>query len=301
MKKASDINSSLAQRISSISNKKSTTFNDKTSQALMSSSEKEVIIPFPKNHPVNKFIVPVSILRSALFGLVRRGARKEFKVDSQTLKGQPIAAWTGCEIRYSGYQLDQADLDTWMCCLEMVKQHGFGAVVYVRPIDFLKKMGKKKSQSAYQWLQKSVRRLQLADLQIENAKSLYSGHLIDSFYYDKEIDKYALKIDSDLSKLFEHGYTALEKATRQQLKGDLAKWLFGYAYSHKTSDKPHQISLEKIQNLCGSESPARNFKISLSNAVEQLKNLNLIEGRIADNKLYMIKKSNSSEISNAKR
>ena len=47
---------------------------------------------------------PSSVLRSALFGIVRRGRRK-------ALEGEILATWEGVTIRYTGWRLDQGDLD----------------------------------------------------------------------------------------------------------------------------------------------------------------------------------------------
>jgi hypothetical protein len=48
--------------------------------------------------------VPNSIIRSALFGIVRRGRR-------MYVEERKIASIVGIDIIYSGPQLDQADLD----------------------------------------------------------------------------------------------------------------------------------------------------------------------------------------------
>ena len=50
---------------------------------------------------------PSCVLRSALFGVVRRGKRSY-------LERQIIAIWANTTIRYTGMRLDQADLDVWL-------------------------------------------------------------------------------------------------------------------------------------------------------------------------------------------
>ena len=50
---------------------------------------------------------PSCVLRSALFGVVRRGRR-------QYLQNQIVAAWADTTLRYTGIRLDQADLDVWL-------------------------------------------------------------------------------------------------------------------------------------------------------------------------------------------
>ena len=47
---------------------------------------------------------PSCVLRSALFGVVQRGRRK-------ALEREILATWEGVTLRYTGWRLDQADLD----------------------------------------------------------------------------------------------------------------------------------------------------------------------------------------------
>ena len=47
---------------------------------------------------------PSCVLRSALFGVVQRGRRK-------ALERAILATWEGVTLRYTGWRLDQADLD----------------------------------------------------------------------------------------------------------------------------------------------------------------------------------------------
>ncbi|ODN41387.1 plasmid replication initiator TrfA [Piscirickettsia litoralis] len=270
--------------------KKKTVFNDDTAQKLMAMKQPCDVIPFPVQPSNDKSILPYHILRSALFGIVKRGARKEFRVSPESMKGEEIAAYGSVKIRYSGYQLDQADLDTWMCCLELIKSHGFGATVHVTPYEMLTTIGRRTNNESYKWLDKSVRRLNQGTVEIEAGKQSYCGHLIDTFIYDSDRKKFILKIDTKISQLFSNkSYTFLEREKRKKLKGDLAKWLYGYILSHDTKNNVHCISLEKIRKLCGSQSPMRNFKISLQNAIKQLEKEGneIAKGYIEDGKLYI--------------
>ena len=56
--------------------------------------------------------VPNGFLRSALFGTIRRGARRY-------MKRERIAALEGIEIYYTGERLDQGDLDVWEMILHI--------------------------------------------------------------------------------------------------------------------------------------------------------------------------------------
>ena len=63
--------------------------------------------------------VPNGFLRSALFGTIRRGARRY-------MKRERIAALEGIEIYYTGERLDQGDLDVWEMILHIARLQGRG-------------------------------------------------------------------------------------------------------------------------------------------------------------------------------
>ena len=65
---------------------------------------------------------PSCVLRSALFGVVRRGRR-------QYLQNQIVATWADTTLRYTGIRLDQADLDVWLTALHLSREQGLGARV----------------------------------------------------------------------------------------------------------------------------------------------------------------------------
>lgn len=288
-------NISLSEKLKKMSKNKKivrhdkSTFKDSTAQKLLQEKNHK-IIPFPSNYPKTKSIAPVAILRSALFGIVKRGARKKFNQDPISMKGEKMASYGQCVIRYTGYQLDQADLDTWMALLDILKTQGFGATVSVTPYEILKLIGKTTDTRTYQWLHASIRRLLSGTVEIEEKNAIYIGHLVDTFVFDKKENKYLLKVNSSLSELFcKSYYSALEREIRQKLKGDLTKWLYGYCCSHDTSAQAHCISIEKLKKLCGSEAPMRNFKVALKKSMHQLELINFIRSEIKSEKFYFVK------------
>jgi hypothetical protein len=56
--------------------------------------------------------IPNCVVKSALFGVVKKGARKY-------CKELEIASWRGNRLIYSGQQLDQNDLDVWLEVVNM--------------------------------------------------------------------------------------------------------------------------------------------------------------------------------------
>ena len=78
--------------------------------------------------------VPNGFLRSALFGAIKRGARRY-------LKAELVAAVEGTEIRYTGERLDQGDLDVWESVLHAVRTQELGSQCRVTSYALLKLMG----------------------------------------------------------------------------------------------------------------------------------------------------------------
>jgi hypothetical protein len=79
--------------------------------------------------------VPNGVLRSALFGAIRRGARRY-------MERERIAALEGIEIFYTGQRLDQGDLDVWETALHAVRLQSLGNECRVTAYQILKALGK---------------------------------------------------------------------------------------------------------------------------------------------------------------
>src|SRR3990167_8346897 len=58
--------------------------------------------------------VPNGVLRSALFGAIKRGKRRY-------IEREPIASLGGIAILYTGPRLDQSDLDVWEGALHLAR------------------------------------------------------------------------------------------------------------------------------------------------------------------------------------
>ncbi|MCK7577117.1 MAG: hypothetical protein MZV65_15635 [Chromatiales bacterium] len=63
---------------------------------------------------------PSCVLRSALF---RRGAAG---ATAKPWKSEILATWEGVTIRYTGWRLDQGDLDVWLAALHLAREHNLG-------------------------------------------------------------------------------------------------------------------------------------------------------------------------------
>ena len=213
---------------------------------------------------------PSHLLRSALFSIVKRGRRKAF---NQEL----MAAFKGTEIKFTGWQLDQSDLEVWMEAVHEARptQESAGVFkIHFQERSFLKAIGRHGGGSAIAWLRNSIGRLQTCGVSLTIGDYEYQGSLVEKFAQDKKTGRYFLILNSDLVGLFQTGYTKMHLQNRLKLKTNFAKWLQAYILSHKN---PHQIGLERLKNLCGSETKSlRKFRQQIGNAMDELEKHNVL-------------------------
>ena len=189
--------------------------------------------------------VPNGFLRSALFGAIRRGARRY-------MQREQIAALDGIEIFYTGQRLDQGDLDVWEMLLHITRLQGLGNECRVKAYQLLKKLEKADTGGNREVLHIRLMRLKATAIEIEQGRYGYAGSLIDEVYRDKETQEYVFRANSKLRALFEPDqFTQIDWAVRRELDGQpLAQWLHGFYASHA---QPHPVHMETLLKLAGSE------------------------------------------------
>jgi hypothetical protein len=79
--------------------------------------------------------VPNAFLRSALFSAIGRGPRER-------LQDVVIASVQGTEIRYSGLQLDQGDLDVWTMLLHLLREQPLGSSTRLTAYQMIRGLGR---------------------------------------------------------------------------------------------------------------------------------------------------------------
>ena len=188
--------------------------------------------------------MPNPVIRSALFGVVKRGRREH-------LERVRLPSIGGTEILYTGARLDQADLDAWMGILELFKGQDIamrlGRVV-VPAREFLRLIGREYSSGTRAWLYKSLARLQATAIEIKNGDQVYVGSLIVRAARDERTGQVMVEIDPKLAALF-HSWSGMDWQERQALGQDhLAKWLHGFYSSHAD---PYPIKVRTIQEWTG--------------------------------------------------
>ncbi|HGJ5884058.1 plasmid replication initiator TrfA [Arsenophonus sp.] len=218
------------------------------------------------NLPVSKKTqvpAPNVVLRSSLFGVVKRGNRS---FEKNVLK----ASFNGYTVLFSGEQLDQSDLDVWLECLHRCQSTPLGHTVRFKPNDFLKSINRKNGKSDYLWLNESLWRLRVNDIVISDGKYTYSGSLIFNQYRNEETGESCLVLNPEIAICFgDTAWTGIAKSIRLQLKGKpLTQWLYGFYSSHY---KPLPIKVITLKELCGSEvKELRKFRQMLKKSLSEL-------------------------------
>lgn len=189
--------------------------------------------------------VPNGVLRSALFGAIRRGPRRY-------LDRERMAALEGIEVFYTGQRLDQGDLDVWEVVLHAVRFQGLGDKCRVTAYQLLKALGKTDSGKNRDILDQRLSRLNATAVRVKQGRYSYEGSLIDEAYQDEETRAYMLNLNPKLRSLYEPDqFTQIDWVVRRELDGQpLAQWLHGFYASHA---EPYPISIAKLHELSGSE------------------------------------------------
>ena len=208
---------------------------------------------------------PSCVLRSALFGVVKRGKRRY-------LRDEILKSWGNDKIEFRGERLDQADLDVWLECLHLVRDTYLGKTVAFEKYAFLRQLGRSTGRQNWKWLESSIKRMTACAVTIRTGTRSYFGSLVEKGFTDHEMGRYVIVLNTELVELFRAGYTFQHAEKRRLLNTDLAKWLCGYFESHKaTEDEPHRIGVKTLHELCGSEThDLWKFRQSLKKAVNQI-------------------------------
>jgi hypothetical protein len=206
--------------------------------------------------------VPCSVLRGALFAAIQGQHR-------QALKGELLATQRGVEIRFTGWQLDQSDLDVWEQALHLAREHPLGTRCDFTAHAFLKALGRSTGKKDYEWLKNSFRRLGSSLVEITHNGKTYAGTFLE-FYRDEATGSYRLELNPKLKALYEAGWTAIDWGQRKKLtRKPLAQWLHGFLASHA---KPLPLTVEYLKRISGSRNPdIRSFKRQLKTALAALK------------------------------
>jgi hypothetical protein len=213
---------------------------------------------------------PNALLRSALFAAIQGKNRKIYEFPTV------LASVGGITIRYLGIQLDQSDLDVWEQCVHLAREYPLGSECYFSARSFLKAIKRSTGKHDYEWLKSVFMRLNGGSVEITHNYKAFFGSLVEGGARDNETGEYIIRLDPNLTKFFEAGWTPINWEQRQQLRRKpLALWLQGFYASH---DKPYPMKPKTLKDLSGSENKdTKRFRQHLKNALNDLKTVGSIK------------------------
>ena len=231
--------------------------------------------------------VPNSILRSALFGAIRRGKRA-------FMQRQEIASYEGVTILQTGPRLDQADLDVWEQCLHLARTGGLGTRLQFAAHGFLKAIGRSAGGRDVEWLKGALARLASTVVEIKDGKRAYFGPMLHHGARDDETGRYVIEMNPAIVSLYgSDGWTQTEWGQRLALKRQpLAQWLHGFYSTHA---QPFPMKVQTIHRLCGSEAARMDhFRSELRDALAALAEATGWTWEIDDADLVHVRKQSSA-------
>lgn len=171
--------------------------------------------------------VPNGVLRSALFGAIKKGPRK-------LLERQEIASQDDIEMFYTGARLDQGDLDVWESVLHLCRDQAMGSQCRFTGYIMLKLLGMTDTGKNRATLHTRVERLRANAITIRQGRYTYIGGLVDEAYKDEDTHEYVIVLNAKLRPFFDGDqFTQIDWNVRHALAGQpLAQWLHGYYASH---------------------------------------------------------------------
>ena len=216
--------------------------------------------------------LPNGILRSALFGAIRKGGRR-------FCQSEVFPSPKGIDICYTGERLDQGDLTVYETVLHIAREQKLGEECRFTSYAMLKLMGKTDTGKNRDILHDRIVRLVSGAVELHQGSFFYVGSLVNDASKDKSTQEWVLTLNPRLRALYEQGqFTRFEHSIRRELDGKpLAQWLYGFLSSHA---EPFPIKLSTLQSLCGSEIALKSdFAKKVKKACEALKEANLNHGK----------------------
>lgn len=230
--------------------------------------------------------VPNSVLRSALFGAIKRGRRAY-------LQREALASVDGVTVLFTGPRLDQADLDVWEQCLHLARGKELGERVQFAAHSFLRAIGRSTGGKDVEWLKGAFARLSSSVVEIKDGSRAYFGAMLHGGARDDETGAYSIEINPKIVALYgREGWTQVEWQQRQALKGQpLAQWLHGFYTTHA---QPYPYRAETLHKLCGSEAKnLTDFRKDLRKALEHIQEAAGWCGEVTHDGLVVVEKTPS--------
>lgn len=210
-------------------------------------------------------LVPVSMVRSALFGV---GVSGETSNDRVIVVDKRL----GAEVKYSGPYLNQDHFKVWQACVYMARTTGGmngEKFVVSNFADLLRLCGSDPGDTPrYKKMWGLLRDLQKANVEIETGRVSYVGSLILEATKDKESGKLVIHLSSNLAQFMSNETLSNDMLRLAGLGRDqLAAWLHNYYASQKD---PPPLTVAEIQKLSGTKLDMPRLRQRLKKALNKL-------------------------------
>jgi hypothetical protein len=227
-------------------------------------------------------LIPVSVLRCALFGVAAEG--------DEVADFTPVIVdrrLTGAEIRYKGPYLNQDHLKLWQACLFLAQETvGLNGDRFAISnfADLLRLSGRSAGDSRqYNRAWELLKDLASAKVEISTSRTSYFGSLILEVAKDKSSGRVAIHMSSTLKQFMSNETLSNDIMRLAGLgKDQLASWLHNYYASQKD---PPKLTVSEIKTLSGSRLELPQLRQRLKKAMAKLKNKDGIRPLITDFKL----------------
>lgn len=227
--------------------------------------------------------MPNDVARSSLFAPVTRGKRR-------VLVRQVMETRGDARMVFSGEQLDESDSDVWMLLMKMAANYEPGAIFEVHRREFLQKLNRSVGGSMYEWLHRSLQRLDWGQLSMEGntgGKPWKVGitlflHPIKELSFNASRGVYTLCIDERWRFIYGGNQFSLIDWDKRMLFGknqDMAKSLQRLIAASSDSLQRYQVEWLKKRML--STGRLRDFRTALQAAFVELERVGVIrDGKV---------------------
>jgi len=217
---------------------------------------KELQLKLFPEWPDDRRGAPNSVIRSAVFGVVRKGRRKR-------VTKKPVAGPTGYEITLTGWRVDQHDCDIWLEVMHLARAGKPGDYVRFTMHGLLRRLGRTPDgKTNYTWLKQRLEGLAETTIAFDSEKEFgVIGALIGSFRVDRATGEGVVRTNPEIRPLWE-SITHLDIEQRRALgQNQLAKSLHAVLASH--ADWMPML-VETLMHRVGAEyARLRDFKSDL--------------------------------------
>jgi hypothetical protein len=216
--------------------------------------------PFP-NWPDDRRGAPNAMIRSAFFGVIRRGGR-------QRVTKMPVAASNGWEVTITGWRLDQNDCDILLELMHLARNSQPGEYVRFTIHGMLRRLGRTaEGKTNYNWLKQRLENLAETTIAFDNGNEFgVLGSLIGSFRIDRSTGEGIVRTNPEIRPLWEN-ITYLNIEQRLSLgQNQLAKFLHAMLSSHI---QWVPMKVQTLMHRAGAKyDRLRNFKRELKSVLD---------------------------------